>query len=152
QWLRADLARWARTLDGGSELDCNLAKKMLTRWRVEPDLVGVFETSAPEELSADEREYYLALLHELGAVGKRIARLERAFALQPRNTDYQRESRALLSREGQACCPCHLSAMPRCRYSESGQGCRHPNVQLRSVLSRAGFSSPRKAFRPGNDS
>jgi tetratricopeptide (TPR) repeat protein len=100
QWLRADLAQWARSLDSGSELDCNLAKKMLTRWRVEPDLAGLFEPNAPEELSADERKDYLALLHEVSVVAKRIARLERAFAIRPKNTDYQRESRALLSREG----------------------------------------------------
>ena len=55
-WLRADLAQWARTLDSGSELDRNLAKKMLTRWRVEPDLAGLLEPNEPDELSADERK------------------------------------------------------------------------------------------------
>jgi serine/threonine-protein kinase len=100
QWLRADLAQWARSLDSGYEVDRNLAKKMLTRWRVEPDLAGLFEPNAPEELSADEREDYLALWHEVGVVVKRIARLERAFALRPDNTDFQREARALLVREG----------------------------------------------------
>jgi serine/threonine-protein kinase len=100
QWLRADLAQWAKTLDTGYELDRNLAKKMLTRWRVEPDLAELFEPNAPEELSADERKDHLALLYEIDVVLKRIARLEQAFALQPQNTDFQRESRALLSRDG----------------------------------------------------
>src|SRR5262249_10947579 len=61
QWLRADLTQWTRTLDSGCELDRNLAKKMLTRWRVEPDLAGLFEPNTPEELSPDERNDYLAL-------------------------------------------------------------------------------------------
>jgi tetratricopeptide (TPR) repeat protein len=100
QWLRADLAQWATSLDSGSELDRNLAKKMLTRWRVEPDLASLFEPNAPEELSADEQKDYLALWYEVGVVVKRIARLERASALQPKDTDFQRESRDLLSREG----------------------------------------------------
>src|SRR5262249_31688202 len=73
QWLRADLAQWARSLDSGYEMDRNLAKKMLTRWRVEPDLAGLFEPKAPEELSADERNDYLALWHEVGVVVQRIA-------------------------------------------------------------------------------
>ena len=67
-WLRADLAQWARSLDSGYEVDHSLAKKMLTRWRVEPDLAGLFEPNAPEELSADERRDYLALWHEVGVV------------------------------------------------------------------------------------
>jgi tetratricopeptide (TPR) repeat protein len=100
QWLRADLAHWARSLDSGYEVDLNLAKKMVTRWRVEPDLAGLFEPNAPEELSADERKDYLALWHEVGVVVKRIVRLERAVALRPENTDFQREARALLVREG----------------------------------------------------
>src|SRR5262249_28656733 len=100
QWLRADLAQWARSLDGGYELDRTLAKKILTRWRVEPDLAGIFEPAAPDELSAEERNDYLALRHEVDVVVKRIARLERAAVLQPENTDAQRRPWALLSREG----------------------------------------------------
>ena len=85
RWLRADLAQWARTLDSGSELDRNLAKKMLTRWRVEPDLAGLLEPNASDELSADERKDYFALWHEVGVVLQRIARQERAFALDPKH-------------------------------------------------------------------
>jgi serine/threonine-protein kinase len=100
QWLRADVAQWGRSLDSGSELDRNLAKKMLTRWRVEPDLAGLFEPNLPDDLAADEHKDCFALWHELGVVVKRIAGLERAFALEPKNTDFQRESRELLSRDG----------------------------------------------------
>jgi serine/threonine-protein kinase len=98
QWLWADLVQWAKTLDSGYEPDRNLAKRMLTRWRVEPDLAGLFEPNAPDELSADERKDNLALLFELDVVLKRIARLEQALALQPQV--FQRDSRALLSRDG----------------------------------------------------
>jgi serine/threonine-protein kinase len=100
QWLRADLEQWARSLDSGSQLDRNLAKKMLTRWHVEPDLAGLFEPNGPEELSLDERQDYLALLHEVDMVRERIARLERASQPESRITDFQRESRLILSREG----------------------------------------------------
>ena len=60
-WLRADLAQWAKTLDSGSEQDLSLAKKMLMHWQVEPDLAGIRESKEPDEASADERKDDLAL-------------------------------------------------------------------------------------------
>jgi serine/threonine-protein kinase len=100
QWLRADLAQWAGTLDSGSEPDRNLAKKMLTRWRVEPDLAALLESNEPDELSADERKDDLELWRDVGAVLKRIGRQERAVALDPKQADSAKEARTLLMREG----------------------------------------------------
>jgi serine/threonine-protein kinase len=100
QWLLADLSQWARTLDSSYELDRNLGKRMLTRWRTEPDLAGLIEPNAPEELSPDERKDYLALAYDFDVVLKRIARLAQAAALHPGTMDFQANSRALLSRDG----------------------------------------------------
>ena len=100
RWLRADLALWARTLDSGSELDRDLARKMLTHWQVEPDLAGLLESNESDELSADERKDDLALWHDVDVVLKRIARQERAVALDPKQAHPAKESPILLIREG----------------------------------------------------
>jgi hypothetical protein len=100
RWLRADLAQWARTLDSGSELDRNLAKKMLMRWRVEPDLAGLLESNESDELSADERKDDLELWRDIDVALKRIARQERAVALDPKQAHSAKESPILLIREG----------------------------------------------------
>jgi serine/threonine-protein kinase len=100
QWLRADLAQWATTLDSGSEPDRSLAKKMLSRWRVEPDLAGLLETNDSDDLSADERKEDLELWRDVGAVLKRIARQERAVALDPKQADSAKESWTRVMREG----------------------------------------------------
>ncbi len=67
-WLQADLAVWAKTLDSGSRAARDLAKKMLTHWQVDPDLAGLREPRALDELSADERKECLGLWQEVGAV------------------------------------------------------------------------------------
>jgi serine/threonine-protein kinase len=68
QWLRADLALWTKMLDSGSAMAPDLAKKMLTLWQAEPDLAGIREPRAMDKLPADEREEWLALWNEVGAV------------------------------------------------------------------------------------
>jgi serine/threonine-protein kinase len=68
EWLQADLAVWAKTLDSGSGVARDLAKKMLTHWQVDPDLAGLREPNALIELSAGERRECLALWNEVGAV------------------------------------------------------------------------------------
>ena len=92
-WLRADLAAWARTLEGGSEKDRSLAKKMLTYWRVEPDLAGLREADALDELSTDERKDCVALWDEVRVVLKRIAQQGRAGAVEPKYKFLLREGR-----------------------------------------------------------
>jgi serine/threonine-protein kinase len=87
-WLKADLALWARTLDSGYELDRNLAKRMLTHWQVEPDLAGLREQNALDEVSAEERKECHALWDEVAAVLRRVARQQRAAALDPKYTDF----------------------------------------------------------------
>jgi serine/threonine-protein kinase len=82
-WLRADLALWAKTLDTNSKMDRDLAKRMLTRWQVEPDLAGIREPNALHEMSADERKDSFELWHDVAVVLQRIAKQERAPALDP---------------------------------------------------------------------
>jgi serine/threonine-protein kinase len=70
-WLQADLAVWAKTLDSGSRAARELAKKMLTRWQIDPDLAGLREPRGLDKLSADERKECLALWQEVDALLKR---------------------------------------------------------------------------------
>jgi serine/threonine-protein kinase len=65
EWLKSDLAVWAKALDGSSRATRVRAKKMLTQWRADPDLAGLREPSGLEKLTADEREECLALWNEV---------------------------------------------------------------------------------------
>jgi serine/threonine-protein kinase len=98
--LQADLALWARTLDSDSREDSDLVKRMLTYWRVEPDLAGLRERNALEALPADEQEDCSALWDEVGVVLRRISQYERALALDPKIADAQRAYRANLIWQG----------------------------------------------------
>jgi tetratricopeptide (TPR) repeat protein/tRNA A-37 threonylcarbamoyl transferase component Bud32 len=93
KWLRADLAAWSKTLDGGSEKDRSVAKKMLMLWRAEPDLAGLRELKALGELSAEERKECLALWDEVGIVLMEIAQSRPAASLEPKHTILIRQGR-----------------------------------------------------------
>jgi eukaryotic-like serine/threonine-protein kinase len=67
-WLQADLAAWAKTLDSGSQAACVVVKKTLTHWQTDPDLAGLREHGALDKLSTNERKECLALWNEVGAV------------------------------------------------------------------------------------
>jgi serine/threonine-protein kinase len=98
--LRADLAQWGKTLDGGSDQDLTLARRMLTHWQVEPDMAGIRDLKALDEASAQERDECFELWDEVGAVLRRIAVLERALALDPKRADSQRAVPSELLRQG----------------------------------------------------
>jgi serine/threonine-protein kinase len=70
-WLRADLALWAQALASGSGAARGRVKNVLTYWQADPDLAGLREPGALEQLSADERKEWLALWDEVGAVLRR---------------------------------------------------------------------------------
>jgi serine/threonine-protein kinase len=84
-WLEADLNLWAKTLDTYSKADRDITKKILTHWQIEPDLAGVRDLNALDELSAEERKECYTLWQEVGVVLQRIAKQERAPALDPIN-------------------------------------------------------------------
>jgi len=73
EWLRADLATWARVLDSspGARGD---VWKALTLWQVDPDLKCVRDPGELNKLAADERKEYLALWADVAAV---LARTEK---------------------------------------------------------------------------
>jgi serine/threonine-protein kinase len=68
EWLRADLAGWAKMMNSNSQADRDLARKMLTHWRVEPDLAGLREPAELKKLSEDERRDCIGLWSDVSAV------------------------------------------------------------------------------------
>ena len=99
-WVRADLALWVKSLDGGSEQDLVLARRMLTHWQAEPDLAGIRDLKALDEASAEERNECFALWDQVGAVLRRVAVQERAIALDPNRADPRRAVPIELLRQG----------------------------------------------------
>jgi serine/threonine-protein kinase len=89
EWLRADLATWAAKLHSASPLERSLAKRMLTNWLAEPDLAGVREPHALDDLSLDEREDCLALWHDVRVLLKRNCHNPATAALEPKRTRSQ---------------------------------------------------------------
>ncbi len=71
EWLRADLAMWAKMLDGDSRVERDVAKRVLMHWLEDPDLAGLREASDLEKLPPVEREDCRALWSDLDAVLKR---------------------------------------------------------------------------------
>ena len=67
-WLRADLAVWAKTLDSGSQAARVVVRRLLTHWQADPDLAGLREPSALDKLSAAERKDCLTLWNEVTSV------------------------------------------------------------------------------------
>jgi serine/threonine-protein kinase len=64
-WLRADLVLWTGTLDGSSPASRAQARNMLAQWQSDPDLAGLRESSATDNLPTDQRNECLALWQEV---------------------------------------------------------------------------------------
>jgi serine/threonine-protein kinase len=75
KWLEADLAAWAAMLSSDSRVDCDLARQMLTQWQVDPDLEGLREPSALENLAPAEREACRKLWKDVDHLMKRARHL-----------------------------------------------------------------------------
>jgi serine/threonine-protein kinase len=67
-WLRADLAVWAGTLDAGLRGARTLVRSLLMHWQADPDLAGLREARALEKLSVEEKKQWLALWKEVEAL------------------------------------------------------------------------------------
>jgi serine/threonine-protein kinase len=67
-WLRLDLAAWARKVDSGTDADRIQAQKTLAPWRDDPDLAGLRDADAVAKLSATERQECLALWQEVATL------------------------------------------------------------------------------------
>jgi hypothetical protein len=75
EWLRADLAACGQKL--GSDPAANrLVTKILTHWRADPDLAGLREPSALDELPAAERQECRALWSDVDALLRRAQDLK----------------------------------------------------------------------------
>jgi serine/threonine-protein kinase len=67
-WLQADLAVWAKALDSGSRAARVHVRQLLAQWQADPDLAGLRESRALDQLSADERGECLALWNHVAAL------------------------------------------------------------------------------------
>ena len=65
EYLRRDLAAWARKLDGGSLADRIQAQTALPLWRSSPDLAGLRDPAALDRLPPPERQECRALCARL---------------------------------------------------------------------------------------
>ena len=70
-WLRLDLAAWAKKVDTGTAADRIQAQKTLAPWRDDPDLAGLRDADALERLPPAERQECRALWQEVAALLRR---------------------------------------------------------------------------------
>jgi serine/threonine-protein kinase len=71
EWLRADLAAWAKVLDDDPTGARQGVRQQLTRWRGDADLAGLRDPAELEKLSTTERQDCHALWHSFDALYKR---------------------------------------------------------------------------------
>jgi eukaryotic-like serine/threonine-protein kinase len=65
EWLRADMASWAKYLDRVLAADRLLVIEELTHWRTDPDLAGLRDPDALDQLPPAERQACRKLLSDL---------------------------------------------------------------------------------------
>jgi serine/threonine-protein kinase len=70
-WLRLDLAAWARKVDTGNAADRIQVRRTLAPWRDHPDLAGLRDADALERLAPPESQECRALWQELAALLRR---------------------------------------------------------------------------------
>jgi serine/threonine-protein kinase len=73
-WLRLDLAAWAKKVSTGSAADRIQARKTLALWRDDSDLAGLREADALKRLPSAERQEWRALWQEVAALLRRAQR------------------------------------------------------------------------------
>jgi eukaryotic-like serine/threonine-protein kinase len=70
-WLRLDLAAWAKKVDTGTDANRIQAQKTLAPWRDDPDLAGLRDADALDRLPPAERQECRALWQEVAALLRR---------------------------------------------------------------------------------
>ena len=70
-WLRLDLAAWAKKVDTGTEADRIQARKTLAPWREDPDLAGLRDAETLERLTPSERQEWRTLWQDVAALLRR---------------------------------------------------------------------------------
>jgi tetratricopeptide (TPR) repeat protein len=71
EWLRLDLAAWAKKVDTGTAADRIQAQKTLAPWRNDPDLAGLRDADTHERLPPAERQECQALWQEIADLLRR---------------------------------------------------------------------------------
>ncbi len=64
-WLKADLAAWARSLEGGTPKDRGLLLQRVTHWKNDSDLAGIRDKQELAKLSEEERTAFKQLWNEV---------------------------------------------------------------------------------------
>jgi serine/threonine-protein kinase len=100
EWLEADLRIWAAKFASDSPLERNLAGRMLTRWQAEPDLAGVREPHALDELYRDERRDWSTLWQQVRVALDRAGEHREGTALESKRSDSAGPSPTFLVRLG----------------------------------------------------
>ena len=70
-WLRLDLAAWAKKVETGTAADRIQAQKTLAPWRDDPDLAGLRDPAAVDRLPPSERQECRALWRDLDTLLER---------------------------------------------------------------------------------
>ena len=70
-WLRADLALWAKDVEGGKPADRGAAQRTLRHWQRDTDLAGVRDKEALAKLPEAERAEWEKLWTEVAALLKK---------------------------------------------------------------------------------
>ncbi len=70
-WLRLDLAAWAKQVDSGTAADRIQARRTLAPWRDDPDLAGLRDADTLQKLPSAERQDCQALWQEVAALLRR---------------------------------------------------------------------------------
>jgi serine/threonine-protein kinase len=74
-WLRADLARWAKQLEGGTALTSTLAQQTLHHWQRDRDLAGVRDAAALNRLPEAERLAWQHLWTDVASMDRKARKL-----------------------------------------------------------------------------
>ena len=70
-WLRLDVAAWAKKVETGTEADRIQARKTSAPWRDDPDLAGLRDAETLERLTPSDRQEFLALWQDIAALLRR---------------------------------------------------------------------------------
>jgi serine/threonine-protein kinase len=70
-WLRLDLAAWAKKVDTGTPADRIQAQQTLSPWQKDPDLAGLRDAEILDRLPPSERDVCRALWEDLAALLRR---------------------------------------------------------------------------------
>jgi hypothetical protein len=80
EWLNADLAAWIKLLENPQADARALVRKSLAHWKEVPDLAGLRDPTALNQLSADERKTWQDFWSEVERLLVKVNRQERKAA------------------------------------------------------------------------